>query len=81
VSISAQNRVWEHSRQDGTNLIALLALADWADADGICWYANDRIAQRVRREERTVTRILFSTNCAKAVKSLPRPSTGPGAKH
>lgn len=58
MSISAQNRVWEHSRQDGTNLIALLALADWADADGICWYANDRIAQRVRREERTVTRIL-----------------------
>lgn len=58
MSISTQNRVWDHSQQDGTNLIAMLALADWSDADGICWYANDKIAQKVRREERTVTRIL-----------------------
>jgi hypothetical protein len=78
VSISAQNRVWEHSRQDGTNLIALLALADWADADGICWYANDRIAQRVRREERTVTRIL--NKLRKSGEVFAPPEYGAGRK-
>lgn len=78
MSIFAQNRVWENSQQDGTNLIALLALADWADADGICWYANDRIAQRVRREERTVTRILNALR--KSGEVFAPPEFGAGRK-
>ncbi|MFO7679258.1 MAG: hypothetical protein R6X34_04345, partial [Chloroflexota bacterium] len=58
MSIKAMSRVWDCSRQDGTNLNAMLALADWSDEDGICWYSNARLGQRVRRNERSVTRIM-----------------------
>lgn len=78
MSIEAQNRVWNSSRQDGTNLIAMLALADWADADGICWYSNEKIADRVRREERTVTRIL--NKLRKAGEIYAPPEYGAGRK-
>lgn len=78
MSIAAQNRVWEHSRLDGTNLIAMLALADWADVDGICWYSNEKIAERVRREERTVTRIL--NKLRKSGEIFAPPEYGAGRK-
>ncbi len=78
MSIAAQNRVWEHSKQDGTNLIAMLALADWADVDGICWYSNERIAERVRREERTVTRLL--NKLRKSGEIFAPPEYGAGRK-
>lgn len=49
-------RVWEHSRAEGTNLLVLLALADFADENDIAWPSKARIAERCRISPRTVIR-------------------------
>ena len=58
MSIKMMSRVWDTSRFDGTFLNALVALADWANEDGVCWYGVDKIAQRIRRKERQTQEIL-----------------------
>ncbi len=58
MSIKAMTRVWEHSRQKGSNLLALLALADHADDSGECWPSEERIAKKIRMSERQTQRIL-----------------------
>lgn len=60
MSIKAMTRVWEHSHQKGSNLLALLALADHADDFGECWPSEDRIAKKIRMSLRQTQRILAS---------------------
>lgn len=44
--------VWEHADVAGTDLIALLALADWSDETGENWHSVASLAKRCRRTER-----------------------------
>ena len=37
MSIKRMNAVWNLSKQSGSALLVLLALADRADDDGFCW--------------------------------------------
>jgi hypothetical protein len=70
------NRVWDHTRHDGTDQVAILALADWADDDGVCWYKNKRIGERIRRDERTVKRIMNKLRRSGEVFAPPNPGAG-----
>ncbi len=56
MSIKAMGWYWEHSAQSGHKLLALLALADWANDDGDCYPRMERIAQRIRRDPRSAQR-------------------------
>jgi hypothetical protein len=58
MSVKALSWVWEHSPHDGGNLLVLLALADFADADGLCWPSHAKLAAKSRLSERQVERAL-----------------------
>lgn len=46
------SRVWDKSKQKGTNLVALLAIADHADDYGVAWPGLDLIAKKTRVKKR-----------------------------
>lgn len=58
MSVRVMSRVWDHSEQKGSRLLALLALADWADDDGYCWPKIAQLAIKCRLDERTAKRCL-----------------------
>jgi hypothetical protein len=58
MSIKVASFVWEHSAQKGAALLLLLALADHANDDGICWPSIKRLAERARVTERHAKRIV-----------------------
>lgn len=51
-------RVWDHSRHSGAALLLLLALADSANEDGVCWPSLRRLGERTRLPERSVVRVM-----------------------
>ncbi len=60
MSIKTMTRVWETANARGNRLLMLLALADHADDDGICWPGIERLAVKTRLTARQVQRILRS---------------------
>ncbi len=58
MSLAATSAVWEHSRQTGTRLTVLLAIADRADGEGFAWPAVADVAERSRISERQTRRII-----------------------
>lgn len=49
-------KVWEWSRTEGAELLVMLALADHADDDGMCYPGIERIAKKCRISGRSVQR-------------------------
>jgi hypothetical protein len=58
VSVRTMARVWEHSRHAGTDLLMLLAIADFADDDGNAYPAVHTLANKCRMKPRNATYIL-----------------------
>jgi hypothetical protein len=59
MSIRLMSQVWEDARiQSQAELLVLLALADHARDDGLCWLSIRTIATKARIEERSAQRIL-----------------------
>lgn len=52
------NRVWSDSKQKGSALLLMLALADYAADDGYCWPKTDTLADKIRMSTRTVYRLI-----------------------
>lgn len=52
MSIKVMSRVWDKSKQKGTNLVALLAIADHADDYGVAWPGLALIAKKARVKKR-----------------------------
>ncbi len=50
--------VWENASYSGSSLIVLLALADWANDEGIAWPSVDTLAAKARVDRRTAQRIV-----------------------
>ena len=50
--------VWDNAEVEGASLLVLLALADYANENGICWPAVETLARKTRVSERHVHRIL-----------------------
>jgi hypothetical protein len=48
MSVKVMARVWAHSKCSGTELVTVLALADWADDDGWCWPSLPKLAIKTR---------------------------------
>jgi helix-turn-helix protein len=71
MSIKVMTRVWDHSRHKGSQLVLLLALADHADDDGVCWPATPHLAQKIRMSERQTQRILDTLIASKEIAHLP----------
>ena len=58
MSIKVMSAVWEHSRQKGSKLLLLLAIADFARDDGIAWPSIRSLAEMSRMSERQTSRNL-----------------------
>lgn len=58
MSIKAMTRVWDNSKLKGSALLLLVALADNADDDGICWPGINFLAGKIRMSARQVKRLL-----------------------
>ncbi len=58
MSIELTSAVWKHSRQKSGGLLVLLALADYANADGIAWPAVPTLARKARMSRRNLQRWL-----------------------
>ena len=54
MSVRITRAVWEHSKQAGSNLLILLAIADMADDDGRCWPGHDTLADACRVTRRSI---------------------------
>lgn len=58
MAISETTRVWEHSKQEGTALLILLAIADSANEWGHAWPGRQRLAKYARCDVATVSRLI-----------------------
>ena len=66
MSISIMSRYWRDAPYDGTQLLLLLALADYADDSGYCYPTQKKLAEKCRCTERHV-RSLMKTLVADGV--------------
>jgi len=64
MSIGWMNHVWEHSQQKGTALLLLLAIADHANDDGLCWPSVGRLAEKARTTKRQAQRLIAELEAA-----------------
>lgn len=58
MSIRVMSLVWEHSKQQGSALLVLLAIADFADDDGWAYPSIERLARKARMSTRNVRYVL-----------------------
>ena len=58
MSIRVMSLVWEYSKQQGSALLVLLAIADFADDDGYCYPSVERLAHKARMSVRNVRYVL-----------------------
>lgn len=54
MSIRIMTNVWERSDINPTQKLVLLALADWANDEGLCWPSIDRLCQKSGLKRRSV---------------------------
>ena len=58
MSIRIMSKVWELHPGGGTELLTLLALADWSDEEGRCYPSIASIAKKIRLKERQAQRLV-----------------------
>jgi len=58
MSIRVMTAVWDRSKQTGTALLIILALADFANDEGFCWPSIDTLAHKARCSRRHVQRLV-----------------------
>lgn len=58
MSIKLMAAVWERIDLTSTQKLVLLALADWANDEGLCWPSIDRLAAKTSMAGRSVQRII-----------------------
>ena len=72
MSIRVMSSVWDDARtQAHTELLVLLALADWANDDGYCWPTISALAAKARLSERAVQQILGRLIATGRIRRIP----------
>jgi hypothetical protein len=72
MSIRIMSWVWENSIQKGNELLLLLALADSANDQGVCWPSLETLAKKTRMSRRYVKRVMADLKETGLVISNPR---------
>jgi hypothetical protein len=54
MSIKIMTAVWDREDLSSTQKLVLLALADWANDEGLCWPSIDRVAKKSSLKKRAV---------------------------
>ncbi len=76
MSIRVMSRVWDISKAEGAKLLILLALADRADEEGICWPSVAYLALKARISERQAQRLLRELEDEEAIRVEKRAGRG-----
>jgi hypothetical protein len=79
MSVRAMNRVWEASRQSGGALLVLLAIADFADDDGVAYPSIGTLARKARLSPRQVQRVI--ADLVAASELIVKPGGGRQGSH
>lgn len=58
MSIRIMTAVWERTDLSSTQKLVLLALADWANDEGLCWPSINRLAVKASMAGRSIQRII-----------------------
>ena len=58
MSIKLMTAVWEREDLTSTHKLVLLALADWANDEGLCWPSINRLAAKTSMAGRSVQRLI-----------------------
>lgn len=58
MSIAVMSKVWEHSRAGGTELLLLLAIADYSDEHGYAYPSVPTLARKIRMTSRNTQYLL-----------------------
>lgn len=78
MSIAAMAHIWEHSQQAGRELLLMLAIADFANDQGVAWPSINTLARRTRTATRTVQRLLSRIP---PTELEIQPNAGPNGTH
>ena len=79
MSIRVMTSVWDDRRaQTHTELLVLLALADWANDDGYGWPTVSVLAAKARLSERAVRQILGRLTATGRIRRIPGGGRGHG---
>lgn len=76
MSIELMSKVWRSAPYDGSNLLALLACADWANDEGEFYPSYSKIGAKVRRSRRSAIRLVSGFVNAGFVIKIKRRNTG-----
>ena len=68
MSIRLLSLVLDRVPLQGGALLTLIALADWADDDGVCWPSVPKLAAKARQSERNVRYVLHDLQAAGYVR-------------
>lgn len=80
MSIRILSLVWDKYPRGGTDLLALLALADWSDDDGRCWPSIAAISTKIRLSRSQSQRVVHGLIDEGFVKVIGNKDGGaPGA--
>lgn len=63
--------VWDNAPTNGSELLLLLALADYADDEGWCWPTIPALAKKSRMTERGTYQVLASLRDSGMVETVP----------
>lgn len=58
MSNTALTHVWTHSKQSSTHLLVMVALADAANNDGVCWWGKSKLSERCRLSETRLNAVI-----------------------
>lgn len=76
MSIRTLSRVWDYSQHEGSALLIMLALADYANDGGYCFPSIPALARKARVSERTVMRLLKEIEESGEVTILHKRNSG-----
>jgi hypothetical protein len=79
MSIKVMSLVWEHSQHKGGDLLALLAIADFADGNGTAYPSIKQIAAMARTTRRHLIRVLDNLKYSDELSI--RQNSGPKGRH
>lgn len=68
MSVKVMARVWAHSQHEGGELLAMLALADFANDEGECWPSLEVLAQKARLTKRQTCKVLGKLEAAGEIR-------------
>jgi hypothetical protein len=75
MSVEISLLVWKWSKQSGTRLLLLVAIADYANAEGIAWPSIKSLAERTRMTPRYVQKMLREIETDGEIETIKRTAT------